>query len=338
MKTFKSFKSLLALLLVGWTCSSQAAIILDEGFDDIGNLAGWQLINNSVPAGQPWFQGNAGLFGAYSGATDSYIAANFLSASGGFGNIDNWLLTPELTLSGTTLVSFYTRSANTPGYGDTLELRFGDGTNPVSFTQTLLTVGGTALYPNIWTLNQASVDFTGSGRFAFHYVGDAAASDYIGIDSVSVAAVPEASTWAMMLAGLGLIGFLRRKHNKKLAGALALSFGALGTFGIAPQAMAEPPMAEPAGMIAVRDAETGQLRAPTPAEAQALRSQSQAQARTAAPARATLVRKGDGSRKAVLGSDRQVYAVIERDADGQTHEACVTGAAAAAAATDGAQQ
>lgn len=328
----KTFKSLLALLLLGWCCSSQAVVILDEGFDDIGSLAGWQLINNSVPAGQPWFQGNAGVFGAHSGAADSYIAANFLSASGGFGNIDNWLLTPELTLSGTTLVSFYTRSANTPGYGDTLELRFGTGTNPVSFTQTLLTVGGTDLYPNIWTLNQASVDITGSGRFAFHYLGDAAASDYIGIDSVSVAAIPEASTWAMLLAGLGLLGFLRSRNSKKLGGALALSFGTLATFGMAQQAMAEPP-----GMIAVRDAETGQLRAPTPAEAQALRPQSQAQsqARTAPPA--TLLRKGDGSRKAVLGSDHQVYAVIERDADGQTHEACVTGAAAAAA-TDGAQQ
>lgn len=328
MKTFKSF---LALLLFGWCCSSQAAVILDEGFDDINSLAGWQLINNSVPAGQPWFQGNAGVFGAHSGAADSYIAANFLSASGGFGNIDNWLLTPELTLSGTTLVSFYTRSANTPGYGDTLELRFGTSTNPVSFAQTLLTVGGTDLYPNIWTLNQASLDITGSGRFAFHYLGDAAASDYIGIDSVSVAAIPEASTWAMLLAGLGLIGFMRGRRGKKTSAALA--FGALATFGIAPQAMAEPP-----GMIAVRDAETGQLRAPTPAEAQALRPapQAQAQARTA-PA-ATLLRKGDGSRKAVLGGDRQVYAVIERDADGQTHEACVTGAAAAAAATDGAQQ
>lgn len=335
----KTFKSLLALLLLGWSCSSQAVVILDEGFDNIQSLAGWQLINNSVPAGQPWFQGNAGVFGAHSGAADSYIAANFLSASGGFGNIDNWLLTPQLTLSGTTLVSFYTRSANTPGYGDTLELRFGDGTNPVSFTQTLLTVGGTDLYPNIWTLNQASVDITGSGRFAFHYVGDAAASDYIGIDSFSVAAIPEASTWAMLLAGLGLIGFLHGKHNKKPGAALALSFGTLATFatfttlGIAPQALAEPP-----GMIAVRDAETGQLRAPTPAEAQALRPVSQAPARTASQPPATLLRKGDGSRKAVLGSDRQVYAVIERDADGQTHEACVTGAAAAAAATDGAQQ
>src|SRR5262249_17073406 len=52
--------------------------IIDEGFDDIANLPDWVVINHSQPLGaSDWFQGNDGVFPAFDGAPDAYIAANF---------------------------------------------------------------------------------------------------------------------------------------------------------------------------------------------------------------------------------------------------------------------
>jgi hypothetical protein len=39
-------------------------------------------------------------------------------------------------------------------------------------------------------------------------------SDYIGIDTVQITAVPEAETWLMMGAGLGLIGWMRKRKSR----------------------------------------------------------------------------------------------------------------------------
>ena len=53
---------------------------LSEGFDDISLLPGkgWVIINKSEPVGViDWFQGNAGVFAAHSGAENSYIGTNY---------------------------------------------------------------------------------------------------------------------------------------------------------------------------------------------------------------------------------------------------------------------
>jgi hypothetical protein len=63
-----------------------------------------------------------------------------------------------------------------------------------------------------WTQYNLSVDALGTGRFAFRYFGEADTLNYVGLDTVSVVtAVPEPSTWAMLGAGLGLLGLRRRK-------------------------------------------------------------------------------------------------------------------------------
>jgi hypothetical protein len=53
---------------------------------------------------------------------------------------------------------------------------------------------------------------SGSGRFAFRYLGDATAN-YIGIDTVTVNAVPEPSAWLMLGLGLGLTTLLLRRQS-----------------------------------------------------------------------------------------------------------------------------
>jgi hypothetical protein len=188
-------------------------VILNQNFNDVGALGNWLTVNNSVPPGQAWFQGNAGIFDAQAGAADAYIAASYLSAAGGTGIIDNWLITPELTLGGATHLSFYTRSQTIPGFNDMLELRFspGAGTATSGFTTLLTTIGGPSAYPGSWQQFTADLMLSGSGRFAFRYLGDAAAANYIGIDTVTVSAVPEPSAWIMLGLGLAALPLLRRK-------------------------------------------------------------------------------------------------------------------------------
>lgn len=86
------------------------------------------------------------------------------------------------------------------------------------------------------------------------------------------------------------------------------------------------------GMVVVRDRESGQLRAPTPAELRALRAQQKAMA--PAPATAPSVQRPDGTRHLHLGERGMVYSVLTRDAAGRKIIGCTGGANAARAAIE----
>jgi hypothetical protein len=207
--------SLAALVASSATTARAAGVeVLNEGFDNVAGLSGWAQVNHSVPAGSGWFQGNPALFAAQSGAADAYAAANFLGAANGSGSVDNWLITPVLDLSGTTVLSFYTRHDAQPGFNDLLEVRYaaGTGTDMADFTTLLATIGGTAGYPTDWQQFTATVTNSGNGRFAFRYLGPADTLNYVGLDTVSVVtAVPEPAHWMMLALGLGMITLLRRR-------------------------------------------------------------------------------------------------------------------------------
>ena len=84
------------------------------------------------------------------------------------------------------------------------------------------------------------------------------------------------------------------------------------------------------GMVVVRDPQTGELRAPTPAESNALLRQS-AQQRKAPAQHVETVGPG-GSRKVQLGKSALVYSVVTKHDDGTLTEQCVSGPHAAHAA------
>ena len=98
-------------------------------------------------------------------------------------------------------------------------------------------------------------------------------------------------------------------------------------------ALSLPPGAGAAGqegMVVVRDRESGQLRAPTPAELRALRTQQKTMA--PAPAIAPSVQRPDGTRHLHLGERGMVYSVLTRDAAGRKIIGCTGSEQAADAA------
>jgi len=205
-----------------WSAPAHASpivTVLAESFDDVSRLDGWYRDNRSTPQGLSWFQGNPGIFAAQQGPASSYIGANHLSAANGSGTVDNWLITPTVVLFGASALSFFTRTDALPGFADRLEIRFnpnGASSDPADFTLLLDTIGGAAPYPVDWQGFLLQLNFYGTGRFAFRYLGDAAALNYIGIDSVTVTTVPEPAIWLILAAGLCALA-LQRRHAKENA-------------------------------------------------------------------------------------------------------------------------
>ena len=209
-------KHLFGLVGAALAVSSQAAI-LTEGFDNLGT-SGWTLTNNSSPADQNWFQGNAGVFSSQAGAADAYAAANFNSAQFGAGSIDNWLISPVLTLGGVSVLTFYTRTEDVDGFSDGIEVRFSFGSSADTSSFTTVVGASVGNYPHDWTLVALALPSAATGRIAFRYlVADASLANYIGVDTVSVVAaappVPEPSTYALMALGVAGLAALRRRHT-----------------------------------------------------------------------------------------------------------------------------
>jgi len=84
---------------------------------------------------------------------------------------------------------------------------------------------------------------------------------------------------------------------------------------------------EQPGMVAVRDAQTGQLRAPTAAESRALAPKPAASLTTLA--RPAVTTHPNGARQVHLGERGLVYSVATRASDGKISDQCVHGAQAA---------
>jgi hypothetical protein len=212
---------------------------LSQGFETVSALPGqgWNFQNNSENADltKNWFQGQeAPPFSAHSGPPDSYIGANFEFANG-FSTINAWALTPELNFSSATTLTFFTRTVSEVGFPDRLQVRLstaGTSTNVgVGFTEATVGDFTTLLldinplyedvdgYPTSWAQQTINIPAqVGNGRIAFRYFveeGGTAGnnSDFIGIDTLNFAAVPE-PTGLLALAGLTAgAAWLRRRRS-----------------------------------------------------------------------------------------------------------------------------
>jgi hypothetical protein len=207
------FTQLAAAAVLGAASTlSHAGFIINQGFDNVAGLAaaGWVQVNASATPGTAWFQGNSGVFSSQSGAPGSYVAADFLS---GTPNIDNWLITPVITLNGNALLNFFVRVAG-DGFQDNLQVFWsaGAGTAVGTFTQLLGSYSSTL--DQGWIARSLQLPTTGSGRIGLRYVSiDSNAANYLGVDSLSV--VPEPGTAA--LAALALAGLLVSRRQRAQA-------------------------------------------------------------------------------------------------------------------------
>ena len=151
---------------------------------------------------------------------ESYIASNF-NVAAEHGEIPNWLITPEFSTATAGTVTFWIRGDNFPGYQDQIAIGFSNGSDDTTaFTMRdpqVVEVGA-------W--NKITVPFSAGapgsiGRFAIEHVGSQDLANYIGVDTLSidteVSAVPEPSTWAMMLLGFAGVGFMAYRRKSKPA-------------------------------------------------------------------------------------------------------------------------
>jgi len=198
------------------TTQAAGTEVLSEDFGCLADASGWARINRSIPPGAPWCQGDPDVFPAHAGVPDAYAAASCLSAAHGTGRVDNWLITPTLTLSGPTTLSFFTSRERVDGFDDLLEVRYGhgSGTAAASFDTLLASIGGAADFPAEWQPWHLDLTVDGTGRFAFRYLGDAARLSHVGLDTVRVVTrLPEPTSRLLLANGLGVLGLLRRHER-----------------------------------------------------------------------------------------------------------------------------
>ena len=181
-------------------------VTLSEGFNTVP-VAGWATKQNSSPLGPTgWFQGTPAAFPSFSGAANSYIAADYQNTDpAGTGTISNWLITPVLNIKNGDLVTFYSRIPAGAEFPDRLEIRVSANGNSIDvgntatsvgdFTTVILTINPTlvtGVYPKVWTQFTATVSGVAApttGRIAFRYYdtdagGNAPNGNYIGIDDM----------------------------------------------------------------------------------------------------------------------------------------------------------
>lgn len=202
----KKITTIIFAFIISMNANAQ---LLNEGFDNIMSLPGdnWSQINTSQPLGLiSWFQGNSEVFTAFDGAPTAYIGANFNNVAGA-ATISNWLITPIITLTDGDVISFYTRTSESFGFPDNLQVRLStagalstDPNSPTSvgsYTSLLLEINPTlasGIYPDTWTKYTITVSGVGTNvdsRVAFRYYvpnggPDGINSNYIGLDRIVV--------------------------------------------------------------------------------------------------------------------------------------------------------
>lgn len=206
--------ALMATAIALSAASAQAqVVVLTENFDNVGTLAasGWLETNLSSPVGSTtWVQGDQTIFTSQAGLPEAYITANYNSAAAQ-GSINNWLISPTFSTELGGTISFWAKADIVESLVD--QIAFGlsstGSSAPGSFT-----LGSGVTLSGDWTQYTFSFDAQGAGsvaRFAINYFGSADLANYIGIDTVTVTAVPEPSTWALMGLGLAGLAVVRRR-------------------------------------------------------------------------------------------------------------------------------
>jgi len=136
----------------------------------------------------PWFQPTGTQFPAYEGPTTGYVAANYQGANGFL--IDQWLISPQITVTAGDTLSFWHRSIDNNPYDDSIYVKLSTtaGITPDDFD---ITWGRYLVSETGWARWTGVFPVTGTIRFAIqYYIVDGGVSgnnsNFFGIDLLEV--------------------------------------------------------------------------------------------------------------------------------------------------------
>ena len=174
-----------------------------------GTVGSWTFTNGPIqPSGYP--DGGAGLVGTPPSGTPYFEGPAALSGSQYAFLQDQGVLSQTFSsaLAGATTITFYVASRDSTGHGsESIEallngVVIGSGTTQDSQGFQLVTLSG--------TLN--------AGSNTLEFLGQTLLTDQTAFfENVTVAAVPEASTWVMMILGFLGVGFAANRRKNRMA-------------------------------------------------------------------------------------------------------------------------
>jgi hypothetical protein len=211
----KSFGAVAGLIGMLFVVSPASANLISNGDFETGDFAGWAVVS-APPFGVLVLQGSSYGSCCNSTGTGPELANHFASFGAGDTPINGVTISQTFN---TVVGQTYSFSFN---YG-----ALGNGTEKLDFgiftgggTQTLTTVADDHLGSTFKILAGTFVAGAGPtstirfGDLGGIYDKDARSVDFV-VDNVSVTAVPEASTWAMMILGFAGVGFMAyRRRNQ----------------------------------------------------------------------------------------------------------------------------
>ena len=149
---------------------------------------GYTILNNDGGGTQPPFFQPTGVFDAYEGPTTGYVASNFNGANGFL--IDQWLISPPITVTAGDTLSFWHRSPDANPFDDSIYVRYSTtaGITPADFD---VTWGKYLVSETGWARWTGTFASSGTIRFAIqYYITDGGPSgnnsNYIGLDYLRV--------------------------------------------------------------------------------------------------------------------------------------------------------
>jgi len=151
---------------------------------------GWYFDDVDGPGTTTTFQGNSSVFSAYEGPVDGYLGENYNGAAGGGFLIDQWLISPEVTVTAGDTLKFWQRSPDGSTFPDPLQVWISTtaGTTAAAFD---VQIGAFTGSTTGWWQFVEVFPMSGTVRFAVRYYTTnggpgGSESDYIGLDYFEV--------------------------------------------------------------------------------------------------------------------------------------------------------
>jgi len=164
--------------------------------------------SGALVSGSPYFESGFSVAKEFGGAL-AFTNAGYDEGSGATAGLtvgSTGAHSGSFTISGTSpfsLTSFYISPTS---FSPTVEI-FGDGIDPVFFSS----------FGTPGTVSLAS------GTYSFFTFNVSGVNTPVTFDQFNVAAVPEPATWAMMLIGIGGVGFAMRRQRKNVKTTVAFA-------------------------------------------------------------------------------------------------------------------